>query len=356
MRNYVLAAAVALGVTLSIVPAYADVKAGVEAWAQGKFEDAVAHWRIPAQTGDADAQFNLGQAYRFGRGVPMDLNMAENWYRRAARLGHVRAEENLGLVLFQKGNYDEAFPLLEKAAKREDPRAQYVLGTALFNGDLIEKDWARAYALMLRASANGLGRATTHLTEMNKYVSAETRAEGISLAEKLKLQARDLTGEVAHAPAMPPATPPAPRGPDLLPPLPSPPVEMQTAAANMEPAGNGLATDAPMPPQPAAPARVAMTMDNPAEAKVARPASPKPEAGRTRWQVQLGAFRSSASARSMIAYAKTRLPSLAKYTVRPQSHGDLTAVRAGPINSREEAARLCAKLRSAKQACIVVRA
>ncbi|MFN5758658.1 MAG: tetratricopeptide repeat protein [Sphingomonadaceae bacterium] len=201
MRNYVLAAAVALGVTLPIVPAYADVKAGVKAWAQGKFEDAVAHWRIPAQTGDADAQFNLGQAYRFGRGVPMDLNMAENWYRRAARLGHVRAEENLGLVLFQKGNYDEAFPLLEKAAKREDPRAQYVLGTALFNGDLIEKDWARAYALMLRASANGLGRATTHLT-----------------------------GEVAHAPAMPPATPPAPRGPDLLPPLPSPPVEMQTAA------------------------------------------------------------------------------------------------------------------------------
>lgn len=231
-----------------------------------------------------------------------------------------------------------------------------MLGTALFNGNLIEKDWARAYALMLRASANGLGRATTHLAEMNKYIPAETRAEGISLAETLKLQARELTGEVVHAPAMPPATPPAPRGPDLLPPLPSTPVETQTAAANMESVGTGLATDAPLPPQGAAPARVAMVMNNPAEAKVARPASPKPQAERGRWQVQLGAFRSSASARHVIASAKTRLPSLAKYTVLSQSHGEFTVVRAGPINSREEAARLCAKLRSAKQACLVVRA
>lgn len=356
MRRYSLAVALALGVTLPIVPAYADVKAGVEAWAQGKFEDAVAHWRIPAQTGDADVQFNLGQAYRFGRGVPMDLNMAENWYRQAARLGHVRAEENLALVLFQKGDYKEAIPLLDKAAKRGDPRAQYVLGTALFNGDLIEKDWARAYALMLRASANGLSRATTQLTEMNKYVSPETRAEGISLAEKLELHARDLTGEVTHGPAMPPATPPVQRGPDLLPPLPATPVATQTTLPQADPSATDLTMTAPLPPQPAAPAITAITMDNPAERQAVRPASPAPQAGRARWQVQLGAFRSGALAHSLITSAKTRLPSLAKYTVRSQSHGEFTTVRAGPITSREEAVQLCAKLRSAKQACVVVKA
>ena len=39
------------------VPARADVKAGVDAWSRGDYDKAVAEWRKPAASGNADAQF-----------------------------------------------------------------------------------------------------------------------------------------------------------------------------------------------------------------------------------------------------------------------------------------------------------
>src|SRR3546814_18162937 len=62
--------------------AMADVKAGVDAWEQGKYDAAVKQWRPAAAAGDADAQFNMGQAYKLGRGVPMDLKAATEWLDR----------------------------------------------------------------------------------------------------------------------------------------------------------------------------------------------------------------------------------------------------------------------------------
>ena len=48
--------------------------------------------------------FNLGQAYRLGRGVLVDLGTAQTWLERAAEKGHVDAQTTLGLLLFQNGN------------------------------------------------------------------------------------------------------------------------------------------------------------------------------------------------------------------------------------------------------------
>ena len=109
------------------LPAHATVKAGVDAWDRGDYAGAVAQWRAQAIAGDADAQFNLAQAYKLGRGVPADLKVAEDWYRKAAAQGHIRAEDNLGLVMFQNGDRQRALPYIEKSANRGDPRAQYVL-------------------------------------------------------------------------------------------------------------------------------------------------------------------------------------------------------------------------------------
>ena len=199
-------------------------------------------------------------------------------------------------------------------------------------------------------------RARVRIAALSRDQTATGAGREERVAREVELHARDLTGEVTHGPAMPPATPPVQRGPDLLPPLPATPVATQTALPQADPSATDLTMTAPLPPEPAAPAITAITMENPAERQAVRPASPAPQAGRARWQVQLGAFRSGALAHSLITSAKTRLPSLAKYTVRSQSHGEFTTVRAGPITSREEAVQLCAKLRSAKQACVVVKA
>lgn len=322
------ATSVALFALLLPQPVLADAQSGLAAWENGDVSAAVDTWRTAAQAGDADAQFNLAQAYRLGQGVPQDLTEAENWYRRAAVQGHLRAEDNLGLILFQKRAYPQAFPLLEKSAARGDARAQYVLGTALFNGDLIKRDWTRAYALMLRSSANGLGRATEQLNEMNKYVQPNVKDQAQILAEKLAAQ------EAPKAEIFPPA-----------------PVVVEEQAAP-HPA-DAAPSPAPMPvesastpapqPVPAPPA-----LKTAAHRKIVAPALNKA------WYVQLGAFAEQANAATFLRTGKSRLPGLSPYRLTSRPHGRLTAVLAGPIPNRTEAEQVCNAVRKQGKACLIV--
>jgi TPR repeat protein len=181
----VLAGTIMACILGAAVPALADVKAGVDAWQQGDYRRAVAEWRPLAANGDADAQFNLGQAYKLGRGVPVDLPIAADWFRKAAAQGHQRANDNYGLLLFQQGRREDAMPYIRKAADRGEPRAQYILGIAMFNGDLDHKDWVMAYALMTRAAAAGLEQAIASLATMDKYIPAEQRQKGTALAARM---------------------------------------------------------------------------------------------------------------------------------------------------------------------------
>src|SRR6185369_6060801 len=112
-----------------------SVKAGIEAWQKADYSAAVAIWRPLAEKGDADAEFNLGQAYRLGRGVPTNLAAAKTWFERAASQGHLDAQTTLGLLLFQNGEQPEGLKWLKQAAEQGEPRALLVYGTALVNGD-----------------------------------------------------------------------------------------------------------------------------------------------------------------------------------------------------------------------------
>src|SRR4028119_42837 len=184
-RNY-LAASAAAALLLCAGSALADVKAGVDLWQAGNFAGAVKEWRALAEKGDADAQFNLGQAYKLGRGVPVDLGSAQSWYEKAAAKGHEQAQVNLGLILFQRGERAKAMPWIRKAAEGGDPRAQYVMGTAMFNGDLVQKDWPRAYAYMQLAAAQGLPPAVTNLQQMDQHIPLPERQKGLALMRQLE--------------------------------------------------------------------------------------------------------------------------------------------------------------------------
>src|SRR5690348_397369 len=145
-RKHLVAAALAI---LAAAPLGAQsVKSGIEAWQRSDYSGAVAIWRPLAEKGDADAQFNLGQAYRLGRGVPINLAAAKTWFERAAGQGHVDAETTLGLLLFQNGDQPEALKWLKKAADQGEPRALLVYGTALVNGDSVTQDPVLGYAFV----------------------------------------------------------------------------------------------------------------------------------------------------------------------------------------------------------------
>jgi uncharacterized protein len=324
-RAWMLAAAAALagsaasaqgGSATGAAPAAADtVRTGVEAWRAGNYDVAIRLWRPLADRGDADAQYNVAQAYFLGRGVPQNMNLAEQWYERAARQGHEEAEANYGLLLFQNGRRREAIQWIERAAGRGDPRAQYVLGTTLFNGDLIAKDLPRAYALMTRAAQQNLPPAVTQLAEMERHLTPQDRARGVEMAREMR---------TAPAPVqVAAATPPQPR----VRPTPVPPSQPRIRA--QQPDEAPLRTTArPAPPAPAA-----------------RP--PAPAAG-GRWRIQLGAFSSEANARRAWSAVGGRLGGLAPYYVRA---GAVVRLQAGPLPSRAAAERSCA---AARQACFPV--
>ena len=184
----VTSAAVLLA-ALADAPALADVKSGVDAWSRGDYTTAVREWEGPAAVGDADAMFNLAQAYRLGRGVPTDLARAEALYAGAAAKGHLQAADTYGLMLFQDGRREAALPYVREAARRGDARSQYLLGIAHFNGDLVERDWIRAYALMTLASGSGLPQAVPAITEMDQHIPLAQRQQAVGLAQQMRAEA-----------------------------------------------------------------------------------------------------------------------------------------------------------------------
>jgi TPR repeat protein len=77
--------------------------------------------------GDAAAQFNLGQHYEYGAGVPKDLTKAADLYQKAADQGNADAQFRLGW-LYENGqgvatNFAKAEELYQKAADQGNQAA-----------------------------------------------------------------------------------------------------------------------------------------------------------------------------------------------------------------------------------------
>jgi len=313
-------------------PALADVKAGVDAWQQGDYAKAVAIWQPLAQSGDPDAQFNMGQAYKLGRGVKTDPSAAIDWYGKAARQGHARAEDNLGLLMFQQGDRAGALPYLQRAAERGEPRAQYIVGTALFNGDLTAKNWVRAYALMTRASESGLAQATASLRQMDKYIPQDQRDQAVAMARSIGQQNSSLAADEPRRPAPVMREAPAPVRSAQLPPSAS------SAPRTAEPA-----------PRPA-PAKTAAAKPPEARPAASKPALPKPASGG--WRVQIGAFSAEARARTLWTQLSAKVGGLSGYQPYIMTSGGVTRLQAGPLASSADATRLCSAIKAAGAECI----
>jgi cell division septation protein DedD len=352
MRN--LLPGCALIALATALPALADVKDGVDAWKAGDFAKAVAEWRGPAAAGDPDAQYNLGQAYKLGRGVPADQAAATEWYRKAAASGHEEAQATLGLQLFQAGKRDEAMTWLKKAAERGEPRAQYVVGTAYFNGDSVPRDWPRAYALMTRAKAGGIGAATTSLAQMDQLIPEQQRQAGAALARDMErtamLKANGDSGSATPLAMRGKATPP-PAGQAKAPP-PAPSAPAPTAAAPV------AAAQASSQPSPARTATAPAPKPEPAAARAAappaKPASPVAASPGGRWKIQLGAYSTAAAAHSAWSKMSAKASVLRKFSPSYVAAGNVTRLQAGPVGSRAAANQACTTIQAAGVDCFPV--
>ena len=320
------AAALAACGALIAAPLTADVKRGGDAWSEGDFNTAVVEWREPAAQGDADALFNLAQAYRLGRGVTADIERARELYAEAAEKGHVKAADNYGLLLFQQGQQSDAMPLIKAASDRGAPRAQYVLGLAHFNADYAGRDWVRAYALLTLAQGKGLPQASGALQQMDQYVPLAQRQKAQALARDLEAEAdKRRAAQMAAA--------------DLRQREPAQPVR---AAAT---------TQAPAPP-------AAMTQTSTQPVRVPASAAASNASASTGkfwdWAVQLGAFGVAANA-DRLWNKLSGNPALSGTQKKLVPGGRVTRLRAVGYSTRAEATRACAQLSRQGQACVVAK-
>ncbi len=309
MRVTLWTAPIAAALISMSAPTHAGVKEGVEKWQAGDYKGAVTEWLPLAARGDADAQFNIGQAYKLGRGVAKSEQIARDYYRKAATRGHAPAQEKLGLALYQQtATRAEGLDWLQRAAKNKQPRAQYVLGVAYFNGDSVSKNWPLAYAYMLRAQNAGVPQAQTALDTMNANIPINDRQRGEEIANAM------LAGNFAPPVAVAQTAPPIPQAPDPT------PLGVKSAVAS------------PIPPQAT------------------------PSAVTSGWRVQLGAYSQKGLAAEAWTGLKTEQgPIVAGVEPIYAQVGDMVRLQIGPFASRADAGRLCSRLQAAGRSCFVVR-
>jgi len=301
IHKYLIAAAL-LGAPSSSVWAQ-TVHDGIVRWQKSDYSGAVAIWRPLAEKGDPDAAFDLGQAYRLGRGVPTNLAAAQTWFERAAAKGHLDAQTTLGLMLFENGDRIAGLRWLKQAAERGAPQALLIFGTALFNGDGVKQDPILGYAYVSRAAAQGLAPAQATLEQLNQLLPLDQRKKALAIA-------------MAKAKAAPPPT--------------SKPI-----ASAPKPKTAQLATAKPPKPAP-----------SPASAGAASSTSASGA-----WRIQLGAFSQRGSAETLFKKLSGALAGHQPFYV---AAGPVTRLQVGPYPSRVAAASACAALRD--QPCFPVMA
>lgn len=290
-----------------------SVKAGIEAWQRGDYAGAVTIWRPLAEKGDPEAQFDLGQAYRWGRGVQLNLATAKTWYERAANQGQVDAQTTLGLLLFQNGGQADGLKWLKKAAEQDEPRAQLVYGTALVNGDGVSQDPALGYAFVSRAAQQGLQAAQETLEQLDQVVPIADRKRGIALA-------RDISKKAFASTAAPMQRPP----------------KAAQAAKAKPPAAKAVETAKAKPPVQPAPKPVVAVAPPPKAPPKTAPAAAVSGA----WRIQLGAFSQKGGAEAL--YRK--LAGKAALSGRHAFYipvGAITRLQVGPFESKAAAQSAC---------------
>jgi len=110
-----------------------------------------------------EAWNELGECYLNGKGVGKNKQKAIEWFKKAADLNCGLAQGNLGIIYYNEGKYDEAFPLLRKAAGEKDDE----------NDPFDIQFWPSPKAMRILSACYKYGRGTKVDAVKGEYWMAE---------------------------------------------------------------------------------------------------------------------------------------------------------------------------------------
>lgn len=133
--------------------------------------------RQMAQSGDAEAQFQLGLRLTLGEGLKKNAVEGAKWLEKAANSGHVKAMNVLG-SLYDQGEGVEEDPAkaavwYQKAVDKEEKDAMFRLALLYQNGRGVKKDPVKATDLAKAGASLGYAPAQT------LYASKLVQGDGV---------------------------------------------------------------------------------------------------------------------------------------------------------------------------------
>jgi hypothetical protein len=126
---------------LSVFPALAlDIDDAVHAMREGNFAEAYCILRPHADSGDAEAQYNIGWMYLNGYGLAINDSLALEWWQRAADQGHIDAIFSMAMLYSLgegqvKKDMDRAIDLYLVAAEDGHEDARLIIRSMLQRND-----------------------------------------------------------------------------------------------------------------------------------------------------------------------------------------------------------------------------
>lgn len=153
-------------------------------------EEAVKWYSKSAEQDYGFAQNNLGIAYENGQGIKQDYAEAIKWFSKAADHNVAVAQNSLG-VMYAKGegvpqDNAKAMQWYIKAAENNDPKGQFNLGVMYATGQEVKKDVVQAYLWFSLVAAQNKTYATTKLTDLQEIMTPEQIATGKLLVSEWK--------------------------------------------------------------------------------------------------------------------------------------------------------------------------
>jgi|GEM_PF-2147300 len=132
---------------------------GTNAWGDGMYVEAAAHWQQSSTQGHGPSQFNLAILYEQGIGVEHDYVEALRLYTLAAKNGVVDAQFSLANILLQgtqqiSKDLDQAIYWYVQAADSGHSDAQFRLGSIFVAGELVQRDIETGVSWLELAASN----------------------------------------------------------------------------------------------------------------------------------------------------------------------------------------------------------
>ena len=141
--------------------AFAGLTEALTAYKINRYDQAFAEFSYLADEGDATAYYYLGKMYAQGQGVPKDLSMAVEYYKKAESAYNIDAAYELAQILLDEAKdasdprFETGLRYLKRAAYAGQADALYQLGELFATGKDVEKNYQSSFGYYLMSALRG---------------------------------------------------------------------------------------------------------------------------------------------------------------------------------------------------------